>query len=100
VISAVASGFRPLYADFVHWCPFLSTFGNGEIVLGLLIFPRMTISEQVRQCQNNSPFIFANETLYQLSYTPEIFQPSPLNAQNLASISTGSLCSVLDFLGT
>jgi len=26
----------------------------------------MITSEQVRQCQNNSPFIFANETLYEL----------------------------------
>jgi hypothetical protein len=31
----------------------------------------MITSEVVRQCENNCPFIFANETLYQLSYTPE-----------------------------
>jgi hypothetical protein len=30
----------------------------------------MITSEQVRQCQNNLPFIFANETRYQLSYIP------------------------------
>jgi|HubBroStandDraft_6_1064221.scaffolds.fasta_scaffold362874_3 hypothetical protein len=31
----------------------------------------------------------ANETLYQLSYTPEIFGRSPVKVQNLISISTG-----------
>jgi len=30
----------------------------------------MSASEQVRRFENNCPFIFANETLYQLSYTP------------------------------
>jgi hypothetical protein len=34
--------------------------------------------------------LIANETLYQLSYTPEIFQRPPLNVQNLVSISTGT----------
>jgi hypothetical protein len=33
--------------------------------------------------------LIANETLYQLSYTPEIFGKSPLKVQNLACISTG-----------
>ncbi len=32
--------------------------------------------------------LIANETLYQLSYTPEIFQRPPLNVQNLDWIST------------
>ena len=50
----------------------------------------MITLEQVRQCRNNSPFIFANETLYQLSYTPEIFGKSPFKVQNLISISTAT----------
>ena len=33
--------------------------------------------------------LIANETLYQLSYTPETFERSPLNVQNLVCISTG-----------
>jgi hypothetical protein len=33
--------------------------------------------------------LIANETLYQLSYTPEIFGRSPFNVQNLGCISTG-----------
>jgi predicted DNA-binding transcriptional regulator YafY len=33
--------------------------------------------------------IFANETLYQLSYTPKVFGRLPLNVQNLICISTG-----------
>ena len=32
--------------------------------------------------------LIANETLYQLSYTPEIFGRPPLNVQNLVCIST------------
>ena len=32
--------------------------------------------------------LIANETLYQLSYTPEIFEKPPLNVQNLIAIST------------
>ena len=34
--------------------------------------------------------LIANETLYQLSYTPEIFGKSTLNVQNLVSVSTGT----------
>lgn len=44
---------------------FLSTFGNSCDRGESAIFPRMIRSEQVRQCQNNSPFIFANETIDQ-----------------------------------
>ena len=33
--------------------------------------------------------LIANETLYQLSYTPEIFEEAPFNVQNLVCISTG-----------
>jgi hypothetical protein len=33
--------------------------------------------------------LIANETLYQLSYTPEIFEKPPLKVQNLDCISTG-----------
>jgi hypothetical protein len=34
--------------------------------------------------------LIANETLYQLSYTPEIVEKPPLNVQNLVWISTGT----------
>ena len=34
--------------------------------------------------------LIANETLYQLSYTPEIFEKPPLNVPNLIRISTGT----------
>ena len=34
--------------------------------------------------------LIANETLYQLSYTPDIFGQSPFNLQNLGSISTAA----------
>ena len=34
--------------------------------------------------------LIANETLYQLSYTPEIFGKPPFNVQTLVSISTGT----------
>ena len=34
--------------------------------------------------------LIANETLYQLSYTPEIFEEAPFNVQTLVSISTGT----------
>ena len=40
----------------------------------------------VRQC---APELLANETLYQLSYTPEIFEEAPFKVQNLVCISTG-----------
>ena len=42
-------------------------------------------------CLNQSLFgaFFANETLYQLSYTPQIFEKPPLNVQNLVCSSTG-----------
>ena len=33
--------------------------------------------------------LIANETLYQLSYTPEIFEEAPFKVQNLVCISTG-----------
>ncbi len=32
--------------------------------------------------------LIANETLYQLSYTPEIFEEAPFKVQNLVCIST------------
>jgi hypothetical protein len=35
--------------------------------------------------------LIANETLYQLSYTPEIFEKPPLNVQNLCCVSTATL---------
>ena len=34
--------------------------------------------------------LIANETLYQLSYTPEIFGKSVFKVQNLICISTGT----------
>jgi len=34
--------------------------------------------------------LIANETLYQLSYTPEVFGQSPFNLQNFGSISTAA----------
>ena len=34
--------------------------------------------------------LIANETLYQLSYTPEIFGKPPVKVQNLICISTGT----------
>ena len=34
--------------------------------------------------------LIANETLYQLSYTPEIVEKPPLNVQNFVWISTGA----------
>src|ERR1700736_6368023 len=33
--------------------------------------------------------LIANETLYQLSYTPEVFRLPPLKVQNLGGVSTG-----------
>ena len=37
----------------------------------------------------NFALLIANETLYQLSYTPEIFEEAPFKVQNLVCISTG-----------
>jgi hypothetical protein len=44
--------------------------GKGEITPIRAVFPRVSGSDQVRLNEHNCSVIFANETLYQLSYAP------------------------------